>query len=204
MDRLLFGWNLTWWHAFKDSEKEKKESLKKRKKERVEEGEMVVLVCRMRAFLLHSLFEIYSNASCNLGVIEAGWLPLSEVTFSWQLREMTSWADTHLWPRCVWPMVCSHHLLSNLYHLQRTKNKQTWNSRFWIFLVEFKLLNLASYSLLHFSCIHLSIQIFSSCTKNALTSIQWPYFKGRPQVSLCKAYNLTWMCYFKDISSLCN
>lgn len=43
---------------------------------------MGVLVCRMRAVLLHSSFESWSNATFDLGVAEAGWLPPVKVTFS--------------------------------------------------------------------------------------------------------------------------
>ena len=77
----------------------------KKKRERGREGERKerkrerggAEVCGTRAVLPHSSFKSWSNASFNLGVTEAGWLPLLEVTFSWQLQEMTSWADTHPW-----------------------------------------------------------------------------------------------------------
>lgn len=66
---------------FEDAAEEKEES-RRSKKERKEERkelkrEMGVLVCGVRAVLLHSSFESYSDASCDLGVTEAGWLLLS-------------------------------------------------------------------------------------------------------------------------------
>lgn len=50
----------------------------------------------------------------------AGWLPLSKVTFPWQLGEMTSWADTHLWLHSQWFMSPSPALTLSSLTLKKT------------------------------------------------------------------------------------
>ena len=64
---------------FEDATEEKEQS-RRSKRERKEGRKEIrgVLLCGVRAVLLHSAhFESYSGASCDLGVTEAGWLPLS-------------------------------------------------------------------------------------------------------------------------------
>lgn len=65
------------------------------------------------SFKKQEYFKEETKDQCDLGVTQAGWLPPSEVMFSWQLGETTSRADKHPWPHCVGPMGRLHHLLSN-------------------------------------------------------------------------------------------